>query len=139
MCQKSEQEKIRLRNFLPSSGIKLSSDNRWVVMAKLIPWAELEEENSKLLGRKKDGLIKPFRMALAILILKKKMEMTDSQIVALIQENFYLQHFIGLSEYTNIVPFEPSMISNFQQNIHKKIIDKVHLIIVEDQIKKNLG
>ena len=135
MCQKSEQEKDRLRNFLLSSGIELSSDNRWVVMAKLIPWAELEEENSKLSSRKKGVLIKPFRMALATLILKKKYEMKNSQIVALIQENPYLQHFIGLSEFTNIKPFEPSMIVNFQQNIHKKIIDKVILIIVEDQIK----
>ncbi|BAQ67134.1 transposase [Geminocystis sp. NIES-3709] len=138
MYQKSEQEKIRLENFLSPSGIELSSDNRWVVMAKLIPWAELEKENSKLFSKKKDQLVKPFRMALGALILKKKMETTDKGIVALIQENPYLQYFIGLSEYTNIAPFKPSMIANFKQNINQKIIDKVHQIIVEEQIKKNL-
>lgn len=138
MYQKSEQEKIRLENFLPPSGIELSSDNRWIVMAKLIPWAELEKENSKLFSKKKDQLVKPFRMALGALILKKKMETTDKGIVALIQENPYLQYFIGLSEYTNIAPFKPSMIANFKQNINQKIIDKVNQIIVEEQIKKNL-
>ena len=118
--------------------MRLSSDNRWVVMAKLIPWAELEEENSKLFSRKKDALVKPFRIALGALIIKKKLSTTDREIVALIQENPYLQYFIGLSKYTNIAPFEPSMIVNFQQNINKKIIDKVNRIMVEDKIKKAL-
>ncbi len=29
------------------NGGKLSKDNRWVIMAKLIPWAEFEEEYAK--------------------------------------------------------------------------------------------
>lgn len=138
MTDKSEQEQNRLRKFLSFSGIELSSDNRWVVMAKLIPWAELEDENHNLSKRKKGALIKPFRMALATLILKEKYEMNNSQLIAFILENPYLQYFIGLSEFTNIKTFEPSMVVNFQQNIDKKIIDKVNQIIVENQITKTL-
>ncbi len=42
----------------------LSSDNRWVVMAKLIPWSEFEQEYASLFTEKMDAPAKSFRMAL---------------------------------------------------------------------------
>jgi hypothetical protein len=138
MSRQPEQEKIEVKNFILSSGIRLSQDNRWVVMAKLIPWKKLEEENAELFSRKKGGLVKPFRMALGALIIKKKMKTTDRETVALIQENPYLQYFIGLPKYTNVPTFEPSMMVHFKQKINKKIIDKINRIIIEDKIKKVL-
>ncbi|HYX13565.1 MAG TPA: hypothetical protein VE944_04195 [Nostoc sp.] len=44
MYRKEESTQIPPSNFdLPFEG-KLSSDNRWVIMADLIPWAEFESE-----------------------------------------------------------------------------------------------
>ncbi|MHC5827402.1 MAG: IS5/IS1182 family transposase, partial [Nostoc sp.] len=46
MYRKQEQNPISPENFeFPFSG-KLSSDNRWIILANLIPWAEFEEEYS---------------------------------------------------------------------------------------------
>ncbi|MBW4671980.1 MAG: hypothetical protein KME60_32290 [Cyanomargarita calcarea GSE-NOS-MK-12-04C] len=46
MYRKQGQAITSPENFeLPFSG-KLSSDNRWVILANLIPWAEFEEEYS---------------------------------------------------------------------------------------------
>jgi hypothetical protein len=41
-------------------------------MAKLIPWAEFEEEYAKLFDAEKGAPAKPFRLALATLIIKEK-------------------------------------------------------------------
>ncbi len=47
MYRKPGQNLISPENFeFPFSG-KLSSDNRWVVLASLIPWAEFEDEYSE--------------------------------------------------------------------------------------------
>ncbi|TRU45581.1 MAG: IS5/IS1182 family transposase, partial [Microcystis aeruginosa Ma_QC_Ca_00000000_S207] len=44
MYRKSELPSTPPDNFeFPSEG-KLSPDNRWVIMANLIPWSEFEEE-----------------------------------------------------------------------------------------------
>jgi transposase, IS5 family len=46
---------------------KLATDNRWVIMSKLIPWEEFEEEYAKNFSAEGMGApAKPFRMALVI-------------------------------------------------------------------------
>jgi hypothetical protein len=47
---------------LPFEG-KLASDNRWVVMANLIPWSEFEEEYAALFAEEIGAPAKSFRMA----------------------------------------------------------------------------
>jgi IS5 family transposase len=55
MYQKENPEELELKNFYQPFGGKMNEDNRWVKMAKLIPWNVLEEKyahNFKALGRK---------------------------------------------------------------------------------------
>ena len=52
MYRKSNQSSIAPENFeLPFSG-KLSPDNRWVIMAELIPWSEFEAEYAEKFSEK---------------------------------------------------------------------------------------
>jgi hypothetical protein len=48
---------------LPFVG-NLSADNRWVQLAKLIPWDEFEEEYAFMLPSDRGNVAKPVRMAL---------------------------------------------------------------------------
>ena len=53
MYRKSESAKIEAEDFvLPFEG-QLSEDNRWVIMAELIPWAEFEDEYARLFDQKR--------------------------------------------------------------------------------------
>lgn len=81
---------------LPFSG-KLSEDNRWVVLANLIPWEEFEDEYSCDFSVEMGAPAKPFRMALGALIIKEKLGISDRETVEQIKENPYLQYFIGMS------------------------------------------
>ncbi|MEB3218395.1 MAG: hypothetical protein VKN72_19480 [Nostocales cyanobacterium 94392] len=48
MYHREEQPQISSENFeLPFEG-KLSEDNRWVIMASLIPWSEFEDEYASI-------------------------------------------------------------------------------------------
>ena len=109
MYRKTPQSELTPENFeMPFSG-KLSPDNRWIIMAELIPWLEFEAEYAEKFAEKMGAPAKPFRMALGALIIKETLRISDRETVEQIKENPYLQYFIGLSEYNNEAPFEASM------------------------------
>lgn len=137
MYRQSKSEKIKAENFvLPFEG-KLSEDNRWVIMAELIPWTEFEDEYAKLFDQKMGAPAKSFRMALGALIIQEKLGTRDRETVAQIQENPYLQYFIGLSKYTNKLPFNSSMMVHFRERINSEMIDKINRLMVKNELKKN--
>lgn len=71
MYHKSEQSSIAPENFELPKETKLSANNRWVIMAELIPWSEFEEEYAKNFSEEKGAPAKSFRMALGSLIIKE--------------------------------------------------------------------
>jgi IS5 family transposase len=77
-------------------GGKLASDNRWVMMAQLIPWSEFEAEYAENFASSMGAPAKSFRIALGALIIKEKLGTSDRETVEQIRENPYLQYFIGL-------------------------------------------
>ncbi len=112
---------------------RLSQSNRWVVMAKLIPWSEFESEYASLFSEEMGAPAKSFRMALGSLIIKEKLGISDNETVEQIRENPYLQYFIGLSSYSNETPFDPSMLSLFRQRIGIDLVNKIN----QSMVKKN--
>ena len=71
MYPKKESKKSTVENFKISSEWKPKEENRWVIMSKIIPWEEFEEEYAKNFSENKGAPAKPFRMALGSLIIKK--------------------------------------------------------------------
>ena len=132
MYRKSDQPELTPENFeLPFSG-KLSPDNRWLIMAELIPWSEFESEYAEKFSEKMGAPAKPFRMALGALIIKEKLGIADRETVEQIKENPYLQYFIGMSDYSNEAPFEPSMMVHFRERIKMNFVKKINQKMVKD-------
>jgi hypothetical protein len=69
MYRKEESTPIPASNFLLPFEGKLSSDNRWVIMAGLIPWSKFESEYSSGFSAEMGAPAKSFRMALGALII----------------------------------------------------------------------
>ena len=109
---------------LPFDG-KLSEDNRWVIMAKLIPWGEFEEEYAQKFSEDTGAPAKSFRMALGALIIKEKLGISDRETIEQIKENPYLQYFLGMSAYTNKAPFNSSMLVHFRSRISQNLLNVV--------------
>jgi hypothetical protein len=126
MYRKSNSQSVLPENFvLPFEG-KLSEDNRWVIMASLIPWEEFEEEYAAKFSTEKGAPAKPFRMALGALIIHEKLRTSDRETVEQIKENPYLQYFLGLLSYSNEAPFDASMLVHFRQRISLDFINRVN-------------
>ena len=73
MDRKQEQPPIPPEKLDLTNECKLSPDNRWVIMARLIPWSELEEEYASFFHKERGAPAKSFRMALGSLIIKEKL------------------------------------------------------------------
>ena len=72
---------------LPFSG-GLRSDNRWVKIAKFIPWEEFESLYSKSLsGSKMGSPALSVRIAIGALIIKERLVASDEETVEQIREN----------------------------------------------------
>ena len=136
MYRQANQPSITPENFeLPFSG-KLSPDNRWVIMAELIPWTEFEQEYAEKFSERMGAPAKPFRMALGALIIKEKLDTSDRETVEQIKENPYLQYFLGMSNYSNESLFEASMMVYFRERIGMNLVKKINLYMVKDFTEK---
>jgi hypothetical protein len=135
MYLKNQSSSTNTKNFILSNQM-LDENNRWIVMANLIPWQELEEEYANIFSEKLGAPAKPFRMALGALIIQQKSRITDRETVEQIQENPYLQCFIGLKKFSNKIPFDSSMMVHFRKRIDSEIIDKINQKIVLEELKK---
>jgi IS5 family transposase len=90
MYRKAEPVPSEPENFELPFGGKLAEDNRWVMMAKLIPWSEFEAEYAQNFATEMGPPAKSFRMALGALIIKEKLGISDRETVEQIRENPYL-------------------------------------------------
>jgi Transposase domain (DUF772) len=136
MYKKVEQLETESENFELPFGGKLAEDNRWVIMAKLIPWAEVEEEYAKKFTPLVGAPAKSSRMALGALIIKEKLGISDRETVEQIRENPYLQYFIGLNSYRNEAPFEASMLVHFRQRLEIDLVNKINSKMCEENGEK---
>ncbi|HHD82881.1 MAG TPA: IS5 family transposase [Bacteroidetes bacterium] len=130
MYRKKPSGQLEFEEFYHPFGGKLSSDNRWVKLSKLLPWEEIERRYEKSFSQKMGAPAKPLRMALGALIIKERCGFTDEETVEQIRENPYLQYFIGLKAYTDEAPFNPSTMVYFRMRIGLEIIDEINEMIV---------
>ena len=136
MYSHTEELQIDSEDFEFPRERKLESNNRWVILANLIPWSQFETEYADIFDEKIGAPAKPFRIALGSLIIQEKLRTTDRETIEQIKENPYLQYFLGMRSYTNKALFSPSMLVYFRKRINQKIVDKINREIVKKFLEK---
>lgn len=130
------EKQIQFENFnLPFDG-KLRSDNRWIKLAKQIPWQEIEELYVLSLARSGKGAPAfSVRIALGALIIKEKLGLSDEETVEQIRENPYLQYFLGLTQYEDKAAFHPTMFVHFRKRFSEDIIIRINELVAMTAIE----
>lgn len=109
----------------------LDPENRWVVRAKETPWNLLEQQIAPQLYSSRGAPAKPLRMMLGAMMIGDLMNFSDAETVRQIQENPYLQYFIGLQEFTHQPVFAPLSLSIFRRRITPAINRQIRQILRE--------
>ena len=137
MYRRTEKQREFVEFMLPFGG-KLLSSNRWVKMSQLIPWHQFEDEYCSKLSKSGQGPPAfSVRMALAALIIKERLGLSDEECVEQIHENPYLQYFCGLKQFTTETPFHPTMYVHFRKRFPSDVINRINEIIVQKAVRAN--
>ena len=118
----SEPKIANLPYFLDTT---LNTDNRWVKLAGLIPWSDVEEIYALNFTSKKGPKAISARTAFGALIIQVKLSLTDEETVETISENPYMQYFIGLEVYEQKAPFDSSMMTHFRKRFNAQDIKDI--------------
>jgi hypothetical protein len=135
MYRREHRHQLSFEDFFLPFGGKLSGDNRWIKLAELIPWDELEDDYAAQFCKGFGAPAKPFRMALGALIIKARLGLTDEELVEQIKENPYLQFFIGMEAFQYSAPFDPSMMVYFRKRLPEAVVNDCNERIVRHGLK----
>ena len=130
MYRKANREQLSIEEYFLQFGGQLSASNRWVKMAKLMPWDMIEDlyaESGAFVDNRKDG--RPpitARIAFGAIYIKEQEELTDRRTLQYIAENPYVQYFLGLSVFEMEPLFDDSMMARFRKRFTPEMIEKIN-------------
>ena len=113
----------------------LSKSNRWVKLGDHLPWAKIEKlYNSKLHNKDRGAGNKPARMIIGAVIIKHKLSLSDEETIQMIQENPYMQYFVGLCEFTDKPIFDPSLFVTIRKRIGAEDFNAMSVSLLEKKL-----
>jgi len=114
----------------------LLADNKWVKLSKIVPWDKFASAYMSMMnidfGR--PG-ISP-RIVLGALIIKHLEKLDDRGVISAIQENIYMQYFIGLKEFNPHPVFDPSLFVDIRKRVGHKTFDSLNVELIKSVSKQ---
>lgn len=128
MFKRHRKPQLSIYDFITPFGGHLNEENRWVVMANAIDWDYVDEVYEKSFTKDKTvgNVAYDSRIAFGALCIQKKLDLTDAETVEMIQENPYLQYFIGYHEYTYDRPFDSSTMVYFRKRFPEDVMNDIN-------------
>ena len=117
MIKYTPANQLTLENFSHPFEMELSPENRWVKLAKEMPWDNLAAEYVKKLSNNSGRESIDVRMVIGALVAKHQLCLSDRDTVAMISENLYLQYFCGLKSFQSKEPFHPTVFVDIRKRM----------------------
>ena len=135
MIREKSSKQLSLSEFITPNGRGLREDNRWVKLAKVVPWSELTSAYNLVMNPDVGRPGKPARLVIGAMIIKHKLNFSDEETVLQIQENQYLQYFCGLDAYEDKPPFAPSLFVDIRKRMNAEMFAAFEQGIVNQHVK----
>lgn len=131
MIRYTSQHQLSLTGFKTPFEQSLLPTNRWVVLSQVIPWDDLAKvyhrQMSSDLGR---GSVNT-RLVIGVLIIKHMLKLDDREVLATLQENVYLQYFVGFSSFQTKIAFDPSLLVTLRKRMGVTEFDEWSMSVIE--------
>ena len=139
MYKKADRAQLSVEEFFLPFGGQLNADNRWVKLARLMPWDMVEDIYAeKFKNDTEDGNVPiPARVAFGALKIKAEEAFTDERTLLFATENPYAQYFLGFREFQIKPPFDLSMMVHFRKRFTAEDIAKINEELYRRGLRKN--
>jgi len=135
MISKNNPRQITIDDYMTDFEQKLDPNNRWVRLASQIPWNAFREIYHETLRKDYGRPAKDARLVIGAMIIKSKKGLADEEVIPEIQENPYLQYFVGLRAFTTNPIFDPSLFVTLRKRLGKEVFDELNEAFLEE-VKK---
>jgi len=104
----------------------LDPNNRWVKLAKQVPWDKIYSIYQLQLNNRNYGAsgINP-RVACGAIMIKHICDLSDRETILQIQENIYMQYFIGFPSFSKEPVFDPSLFVELRKRLGAVQINEI--------------
>jgi hypothetical protein len=136
MIKHNSDLQLTIEEFKTPFQSSLLADNRWVKLSKAVPWDKFASAYISMMnvGFGRPG-ISP-RIVLGALIIKHIEKLDDRGVIATIQENPYMQFFLGLKEFTPQPVFDPSLFVEIRKRADHEIFDALNVELIKSVSEK---
>ena len=108
----------------------LTSENRWVKLSKLIPWDKIVVLYNNQFKSTEGRPPISGRIVIGAVIIKHMLDLSDRETIFQIQENVFLQYFLGYSSFTNEAPFVASLFVEIRERLSLDIMSSINDVVI---------
>ena len=130
MINYSSQKQLSIFDFKTEFVSKLNPENRWVKLANLLDWDKLASVYLHSLSSNMGAPGIDARIIIGALIIKHIENKDDRGTIEAIQENPYMQYFLGFDGFTDKPVFDPSLFVSIRKRLGNTQFDKMNAIII---------
>ena len=112
---------------------QLTKNNRWVKLSHLIPWDKIVGQYDRQFTATEGRPPISGRIVLGALIIKHILHLTDEETIHQIEENMFMQYFLGYSSFTNESIFSPTLFVEIRKRLNQTIVNSISEIVVAHQ------
>jgi len=142
MYKSKDRKTIPLFPELFPFGGKLDENNRWLRIADLIPWEELEDEYRQYFSDRGRPATDA-QLVIGLLLLKHMTGLSDEEVVLAVSENPYMQAFCGFREFVTDDILDPSTLSKMRERLGLEFFNelekKTYKLLIDRKIIKAKG
>jgi len=118
---------------------ELDVENRWIKFSKVLPWDKLSSfYYSRMHSSMGAGTIDA-QIVLGAVIIKHHESLSDEGTIEAIQENVYMQYFLGLPSFKTSAIFAPSLFVEIRKRLGLDYWNEINEIIIKHNTNKNTG
>jgi IS5 family transposase len=114
----------------------LTTSNRWVKLSSLLPWDKMVHHYDAQFKSEEGRPPISGRIVLGAVIIKHMLNLSDRETVQQIQENVFMQYFLGYSSFTNEAPFSPSLFVSIRERLSLTVINSINDIVIAHSFDK---
>ena len=131
------ERQLTIEEFKTPFQTSLRADNRWVRLGAIVPWDDFAAAYISMMNSNfgRPG-VSP-RLVLGALIIKHKEKLDDRGVLAAIQENIYMQFFVGLKEFNPEPIFDPSLFVEIRKRVGKDLFDSLNVKLIKSVSEEN--